>query len=853
MPPSQLKRLKQSLREQGITGPQKSKKQKKQSHGQNADQRLQRDAALQQIRDSFNPFEIKAPTRNAKFSSMSDRNTPAAVGRPGVTKSMGEKTRRQNLLPELQRRNKSGGIVDRRIGEDDATMTPEERALQRFVREKSRRKNGSMFDLEGDDDEETGLTHLGKALSFAGGADDDFDAGSLAGSDDGSEGGSALLKRRRDAPSDDEDVQDEEDAADENQPARKKTKQEVMKEVIAKSKLHKFERQKAKEDDDELRAKLDSEMGDMLSLLIGRKPEPPKSNGGLAKDEPAMNADRLAMLQGKSREAADKEYDTRLRQMAQDQRAAPADKTKTEEEKAKVEAERLKKLEDARQRRMLGEEVEDESGDEREKAARGAIAASPEEEDDEDARDDAAEFGLSAPSAKAKMPVLDDEDEFELDDDLIASESEEGSETYDSAEDSDDSDDEGERPNGWVSKTQEEDEEDEFVKGILDKIPGSDKKQPKPDTPTQGIAFTYPCPRSHTELLDVFSKAKDEDVPLIIQRIRALYHPSLSAENKEKLADFSCSLVEHLAYLGLNKGSLQVIETITRHLHSLSRTFPERIAGAFRDRLRVVHERNNIDVGDFVVLTAIGSIYPTSDHFHQVVTPAITLMARWLGMTSPSSEAQLIIGANVVSLSLHYQRLSKRYVPEALRFTLKALQFKPHPSAAVSQAHLANFNAMAEQYRHLSAFTEIFHPGASSVLSAVKEAKSQQQHLQILLSQARLSRRPLALHNHRPLAIRTSVPKFEESFAPGKHYDPDKDRSDAAKLRKEYKRERKGAMRELRKDANFIAREQLREKKEADQAYEKKFRRLVAEINSEEGRGANEYAREKDRRKRAKK
>ncbi|GAM82652.1 hypothetical protein ANO11243_006340 [Dothideomycetidae sp. 11243] len=845
MPPSQLKRLKQSLREQGITGPQKSKKQKKQSQGQNADQRVRRDAALQQIRDSFNPFEIKASSRTAKFSSMSDRAAPTTISRPGVTKSMGEQTRRQNLLPELQRRNKSGGIVDRRIGEGDATMTPEERALQRFIREKSKRKNGSLFDLEGDDDEGTGLTHLGKALNFGEGGDevDDFDAGSLAGSDDGSEKDGALLKRRREPTSDSEVILDDDD---EEEPAKKKTKQEVMKEVIAKSKLHKYERQQAKEDDDELRAKLDSEMGDMLSLLMGRKPDPPKTNNAPAQGEATMNADRLAMIQGKSREAADKEYDLRLRQMAMDQKAAPADKTMTEEEKAKSEAERLKKLEESRQRRMRGEESEG-SGDEKEKVARGGAERGPDEEAEED-RDDAAEFGLSTPRTKSKLPVLDDEDEFELDDDLLASDSEDGSETYDSAEDTGESDDEEDTPK--VSRTVAEDEEDEFVRGILDTESTVEKKPSKSAGGTQSVAFTYPCPRSHTELLEVFGTVKDSDIPLIIQRIRALYHPSLSAENKEKLADFSCSLVEHLPYLGRHKGSLQVIETIIRHLHSLSRTFPEKIAGAFRQHLRDMHQRSDIDVGDLVIFTAIGSIYPTSDHFHQVVTPAITLMARWLGMTNPT-EGHLVIGANVVALILHYQRLSKRYVPEALRFTLKVLRLSPRPAPGILQIHSTNLINMAEQYRDLSAFPEIFDASVVSALSSIKDTKTLQR-LRILLSQSRLARRPLTLHKHRPLPIRTSVPKFEESFAPGKHYDPDKERSDAAKLRKEYKRERKGAMRELRKDANFVAREQLREKKEADQAYEKKFRRLVAEINSEEGRLGNEYAREKERRKKTK-
>lgn len=117
--------------------------------------------------------------------------------------------------------------------------------------------------------------------------------------------------------------------------------------------------------------------------------------------------------------------------------------------------------------------------------------------------------------------------------------------------------------------------------------------------------------------------------------------------------------------------------------------------------------------------------------------------------------------------------------------------------------------------------------------------------LQILLNQAHLARRPLALHYHRPLAIKTSIPKFEEAFDPEKHYDPDRERNEFNKLKAEHKREKKGALRELRKDTNFIARESLKEKRERDQEYERKYKRLVADIQREEGHEAKVYEREK--------
>lgn len=46
-----------------------------------------------------------------------------------------------------------------------------------------------------------------------------------------------------------------------------------------------------------------------------------------------------------------------------------------------------------------------------------------------------------------------------------------------------------------------------------------------------------------------------------------------------------------------------------------------------------------------------------------------------------------------------------------------------------------------------------------------------------------------------------------------------------------------------------MARESLREKKERDAAYERRFKRLVAEIQGEEGREGKAYEREKRMRK----
>lgn len=97
MAPSQLKQLKASLRENGVLGPQQSKKQKKRNaqDGRNGDKARQRNAALLKIREKFNPFEAQALPRPAKFAVTSAKSlnggpSRSLQARPGLTKGLGE-------------------------------------------------------------------------------------------------------------------------------------------------------------------------------------------------------------------------------------------------------------------------------------------------------------------------------------------------------------------------------------------------------------------------------------------------------------------------------------------------------------------------------------------------------------------------------------------------------------------------------------------------------------------------------------------------------------------------------------------------------------------------------------------
>lgn len=176
------------------------------------------------------------------------------------------------MLPLLERRAHASEFIDRRFGENDERLSADDRALARFTAEREQRllgggggsssattaraagggskaKRASRFNLADDDDDEASdfLTHGGRKLGF--GDEDELGTETLGRSDQdrGWGGGlgtgeappvriSDLVHKRRAADPDDDEVISDED--DQGRP-RKRTRQEIMDEVVAKSKAHK--------------------------------------------------------------------------------------------------------------------------------------------------------------------------------------------------------------------------------------------------------------------------------------------------------------------------------------------------------------------------------------------------------------------------------------------------------------------------------------------------------------------------------------------------------------------------------------------------------------------------------------
>lgn len=263
-----------------------------------------------------------------------------------------------------------------------------------------------------------------------------------------------------------------------------------------------------REEEDNVRHELDQEFDSLRDLIYAPDPSASGSNS-----IPLGAAPKPIEI-----ESHDLDYDQRVRELAFDARAKPKDRTKTEEEVAMAEKEALEKAERRRRKRMLGLDESDseaEDGRSRKKRKRGGDDLEDDFDNDEDWNGIGAGLGDQTPAVTAE------------DEDTSASGDEED------GEEGDDDEEEASDDNGSDSG---QDEEESEVEGDHQALVASAKpSKRKSKAPDKELPFTFPCPATHEELLEILDNVDNKDVPTVMQRIRALYHTSLAPENKYKL------------------------------------------------------------------------------------------------------------------------------------------------------------------------------------------------------------------------------------------------------------------------------------------------------------------------------
>lgn len=301
--------------------------------------------------------------------------------------------------------------------------------------------------------------------------------------------------------------------------------------------------------------------------------------------------------------------------------------------------------------------------------------------------------------------------------------------------------------------------------------------------------------------------------------------------------------------------------------------------------------------GALALVALCCQLYPPSDYRHSVLTPCALLVGEVLGQQPlPASRMALRRTLFLMGQAVRIIGAERRFMPElhstAVRLARAMLLQSQHsaapqpwtaagalpsggwpgaaaapgplsfgtlrPSAAALGAEaieqcvvdeggllLSLVQTLATLHEpDLPSFPELFTPllhacSASPAAAPLPPALvSARDATGILLSSlvSRASGRRVALRLQRaaPVPIKALNPVYDDDFQPERDVDPDRDRAALRHLKRQTKKEHKGAVRELRKDGAFLAAERAREKGERDEYLEGRGKRAVAIMQEQE-------------------
>lgn len=835
-------------------------------------------------RPNPNPFEVKV--NRQKFQVLG-RKTRHDVGLPGVSRARALQKRTQTLLKEYKERDKSNVFRDKRFGEYNSSISPEEKMMKRFALEQQRQhEKKSIYNLNEDEE----LTHYGQSLADIEKHNDIVD------SDSDTEGRGALSAELTathfgggGGPVSGKAAQ--QPGGGEEPP---KSRRELIEELIARSKQEKRERQAQREDALELTEKLDQDWKEIQALLARKTP---KSESGGGKEKPKPDA-----------------YDMMVRELGFEMKAQPSNRMKTEEELAREEQERLRRLEAERLRRMLGRDEDAHSKRPKHLSADDLNDGFMLDTDDrrllsyKDGKINIEE----EPSGDASGGESGEEEEEEGE-----GWSEVGPEDSDSPDghsdlesDADSEDTRG--PDGPVGRESDAHSTDACAQPQGDQRPSPGERLPRDDQAAARaqLPYTFAVPESCEELKSLLSGKSTEDQLLVVERIQKCNHPSLAVGNKAKLEKLFGFLLEYIGDLAVSDPpDLGVIDRLVMPLYNLCQMFPESASDAVKFVLRdAMHEMEGtvettgraafpgLDV--LIYLKIAGMLFPTSDFWHPVITPALLCLSQLLTKCPVQSLQDVVKGLFVCCVSLDYVALSQRFIPELINFLAGILHMATpnkqsqgytlvHPFRALGKNSelllVSDEEDMATWQRRslplqwaggLKAQTETeanhtrlsclavclalvrrcvlaygalpsFHDIARPLRALLTEHLAtrccppalQELSRSVLTEMENQPRhyRPLVCEKSKPVPLKLFTPRLVKVLEFGRKQGSTREEQERRRLIHKHKREFKGAVREIRKDNQFLARMRLSEIMERDAERKRKVKQLFNSLATQEG------------------
>lgn len=330
----------------------------------------------------INPFDTNSRTKKPKHDVHNRFKTKS----PTTSKLAQSLSRRQEQVQQhYQDKRKVNSFMDLRMGEYDATMTKDQQLMNRLVKERAQRsKKHSKYSLE----EEQPLTHGGRTITEQSiknhvilSDDEDGGGGNLEAMDTELHFGGGNLTSKRNKSNNPYGPSDTNMDLTQVYTQRKTE----LDDFIARRKIAKAEKLQSKEQQADAFGTMDDSFKELAQLLHFRDKKQERT------ERESLKA--RGLLPQEDQEMAD--WDKEMKEFLFHKKVKATDRTKTPEEMAKEEADRLHKLETRRMARMNGDfdddELSDISGDEGKnkkkyikKPSKNAMATAEKLDDSED-------------------------------------------------------------------------------------------------------------------------------------------------------------------------------------------------------------------------------------------------------------------------------------------------------------------------------------------------------------------------------------------------------------------------------------------------------------------------------------
>ena len=638
----------------------------------------------------YNPFEYKHSSR--RFDVLGDKPQAGSKKKPqkkAQKTDEGIRRRAKTLLVEYQRRGRNNAFMDRRFGEGDDTIGEEDKAILRYQKERIRQAKANRFALDDgdgiDDYDNDVLTHQGRSL------DDATDFGGGPGSDDDDD----LFQPKRDVGGYDRLLTEFQFGNDGGADGaggdggeggaggaeRKRSKKEVMQEIIAKSKHFKAVKAKEKDEDETLRNKLDTAFRDMITdgAVFGH----------MKRKRDAMESD------GRRAPTGDVLYDRAADEVVFDLKSAGARALPTQAEVARKAKQQLEQLEAERRRLSAeGEGPEGSGGD--------ALLGAEEREvggfKGRRLRQKLAEeepLGGARRGAAARAETGDDlGDDFDLD--ASDSGSDGYSESYSESESGRDEDEEEEEGSSGKDDASSDDKSGEGSEGESGGETSEDEgpstpppakrhaSAAKPAPPLGGspvvgtLPFVIPAPQTYDEFAGLMEGLDGAQRAVALERIRQSNAIVLGPENRRKMQVYFGILVQHF-FNQAKPRPMQVAEMneCAAEIHALANQITLYAATVARARLDQVQRccaKGRWPTNAMLATLRLWiALFAVDGARHPVLDPMGLLLGKTLTYVPVRTRADALRGLYLCHLCSLIAKVSNAFVPEALQFVTALL------------------------------------------------------------------------------------------------------------------------------------------------------------------------------------